>query len=141
MHLVYERTLFFWSVRIDKMARILIIDDSIVIRKMLKQFLEKASYEVLDAPDGKAGLKLHHVKPADLVITDIVMPEKDGLEIIMEFRRDFPAVKIIAVSGGGQVDANEYLHTARLLGAQKTLSKPFELQDLLRAVKELHPLS
>jgi DNA-binding response OmpR family regulator len=104
---------------------------------MLKQLLERAEYEVLVAPDGKTALKLHHANPADLIITDIVMPEKEGLEIIMEFRRHFPAVKVIAISGGGKIEANEYLKTAKALGAQKTFSKPFGLSELLEAVREL----
>jgi len=119
------------------MIRILVIDDDINIREMLKECLERAEYEVLVASDGKAALKLHSANPVDLIITDIVMPEKDGLEIIMEFRRRFPAVKVIAISGGGKIGANEYLNIAKGLGATKTFSKPFELRELLAAVREL----
>ena len=119
------------------MIRILVIDDDINIREMLKECLERAEYEVLVASDGKAALKLHSANPVDLIITDIVMPEKDGLEIIMEFRRRFPAVKVIAISGGGKIGANEYLNIAKVLGVTKTFSKPFELRELLAAVREL----
>jgi DNA-binding response OmpR family regulator len=119
------------------MIRILVIDDDINIREMLKECLERAEYEVLVASDGKAALTLHSANPVDLIITDIVMPEKDGLEIIMEFRRRFPAVKVIAISGGGKIGANEYLNIAKVLGATKTFSKPFELRELLAAVREL----
>ena len=119
------------------MIRILVIDDDINIREMLKECLERAEYEVLVASDGKAALKLHSANPVDLIITDIVMPEKDGLEIIMEFRRRFPAVKVIAISGGGKIGANEYLNIAKGLGATKMFSKPFELRELLAAVREL----
>ena len=73
----------------------------------------------------------------NLIITDIVMPEKEGLETIMEFRRRSPGVKIIAISGGGKIEANEYLNLAQMLGAQKTFSKPFELKKLLEEVREL----
>jgi YesN/AraC family two-component response regulator len=120
-----------------QMARILIIDDDIQVREMLKMLFEMAEYEVLDAPDGKEAIKRHLVSPADLLITDIVMPEKEGLETIIEFRRRFPSVKIIAISGGGKIDANEYLETAKLLGAQKGFSKPFELAGLLETVRKL----
>ena len=119
------------------MIRILVIDDDIIIREMLKECLERAEYEVLVASDGKAALKLHSANPVDLIITDIVMPEKDGLEIIMEFRRRFPAVKVIAISGGGRIEANEYLNIAKVLGVTRTFSKPFELRELLAAVREL----
>jgi len=119
------------------MTRILAIDDDIEIREMLQQLLERAGYEVLVAPDGKEALKLHHVKPVNLIITDIVMPEKEGLETIMEFQRQSPGVKIIAISGGGKIEANEYLNLAKMLGAQKTFSKPFELKKLLVEVREL----
>jgi DNA-binding response OmpR family regulator len=121
------------------MARILVIDDDPQVREVLKQFLERAEYEVGVAPDGNAGLKLHRADPADLVITDIVMPEKEGLATIMEFRRHLPAVGIIAISGGGKIGPHDYLNTAKAMGAQKTFSKPFDLQELLAAVRELLP--
>jgi DNA-binding response OmpR family regulator len=114
-----------------------VIDDDPQIREMLGQLLERAEYEVLVAPDGKEALKLHQANPAHLIITDIVMPEKEGLETIMEFRRNFPTVKIIAISGGGRIGPAEYLHSAILLGAHRTLSKPFEVQELLNAIQEL----
>jgi DNA-binding response OmpR family regulator len=118
-----------------------VIDDDPQIREMLEQLLERAEYEVLVAPDGKVALKLHQANPADLIITDIVMPEKEGLETIMEFRRTFPTVKIIAISGGGRIGPTEYLHSAKLLGAHRTLSKPFEVQALLDAIRELLSIS
>ena len=121
------------------MARILVIDDDPQIRDVLKQFLEREGYEVAVAPDGNAGLRLHRADSAGLLITDIVMPEKEGLETIMEFRHHFPAVPIIAVSGGGKNGPQDYLNPARALGAQKTFSKPFDFQELLAAVRELLP--
>ena len=119
------------------MGRILVIDDDIEVREMLKQYFERAGYDVLVAADGKAATSLQHESPADLVITDIVMPEKEGLETIMEFRRDFPSVKVIAISGGGKIEANKYLTIARALGAQKTFAKPFELKEVLEEVRKL----
>jgi len=119
------------------MIRILVIDDDLQIREMLTKFSERAEYEVLAAPDGKAALKLHSANPVDLIITDIVMPEEDGLETIMELRRRFPEVKIIAISGGGKIEANKYLDIAKVMGAQRAFSKPFELAELLEAIREL----
>jgi YesN/AraC family two-component response regulator len=83
------------------MANILIIDDDQQILNMLSQILKRAGYGVVEALDGKQGLKLYRENPTDLIITDIIMPEKEGLETIMELQRDFPDVKIIAISGGG----------------------------------------
>jgi DNA-binding response OmpR family regulator len=85
-----------------KMARILVIDDDPQIREMLRELFRIAKYEVLVAPDGDAALRLHRANPADLIVTDIVMPEKEGLETILGFRRHFPAARIIAISGGGK---------------------------------------
>ena len=78
------------------MPRILIIDDDDLIRQMLRDVLEREGYDVADASDGKQGLRVFMENPADMVVTDLVMPEKEGIEIIMELRRDFPELKIIA---------------------------------------------
>jgi DNA-binding response OmpR family regulator len=119
------------------MARILIIDDDEQIRSTLQQVLELEGHEVVDAPDGKVGLQLFREEGADLVITDIIMPVKEGLETIMELRNDYPGVKIIAISGGGAIDPHVYLHYAKEAGAMRTLPKPFEREELLQAVGEL----
>jgi DNA-binding response OmpR family regulator len=120
------------------MTRILVIDDEAQIRAVLLKSLERDGYQVMDAPNGKVGMKLFQEEPFDLVITDIVMPEKDGIEIIGELRRYFPETKIIAISGGGRIlKANYVLHTAETLGAHCTLSKPFELEEFLNAVKHV----
>jgi DNA-binding response OmpR family regulator len=104
---------------------------------MLGHVLQREGYDVIDAPDGKAGIRAFREQGADLIISDIIMPEKEGLETVMELRRDFPEVKIIAISGGGHVNPDEYLHMAAKLGAQLTLTKPFERDELLAAVEEL----
>ena len=122
------------------MARILIIDDDAQIRDLLKQFLEKFDYEVVVAPDGNVALSLHRLNPADLIITDIIMPGKEGLETIMDFRSLFPAVPIIAISGGGKIGPYNYLNTAKAMGAQKIFSKPFDLREMLGVVQELLPV-
>ena len=119
------------------MALILIIDDDDQFRAMLRQMLEYEGYEVVDAPDGKEGIRIYRVKPTDLIITDIVMPKKEGIETIVELRRDFPEVKIIAMSGGGILGPDTYLQMAKGLGAMRTLTKPIKREDFLKAVWEL----
>ena len=118
-------------------ARILIIDDEDQSRNMLCQALTRAGYEVLTARDGSEGIELFRTVKADLIITDILMPDKEGLETIMELRRDFPDVKIIAMSGGGLTGNLNFLDIAERLGAQRTLQKPFHLQEVLQLVQEL----
>jgi DNA-binding response OmpR family regulator len=119
------------------MKRIMIIDDNDQVRSLLREMLELADYAVADAPNGEIGARLFRQQPADLVITDIFMPEKEGLETIRELRRDFPGVKIIAISGGGSRGDLAYLPTAKKLGADRTFVKPFEMDALLTAVHEL----
>ena len=119
------------------MARILVIDDDVQILEMLRQTLEREGYEVVDAHDGKEGLRLYREAPTDLIITDIIMPEKEGIETIMEFKRDFPDVKIIAISGGGQITPETCLLLAKKSGAQRAFTKPVPRQDMIKAVKEL----
>ena len=119
------------------MARIMIIDDNVYILDMLKQTLEREGYEVVEASNGDEGIRLYRENPADLIITDILMPKKEGLETIIELKRDFPDVKIIAISGGGRISPKEYLSMAKKLGARYTFSKPVEREKLLAAVREL----
>jgi DNA-binding response OmpR family regulator len=119
------------------MARILVIDDDDQIRAMLGQVLKREGHEVAQAPDGNVGMRLFREQGADLIITDIVMPEKEGIETIIELRNNFPEVKIIAMSGGGRMNADEYLALAKSLGVKATLTKPFELKELLAAVRAL----
>ena len=119
------------------MACILVIDDDEQIRKLFRSVLEREGYEVQDAPDGKQGILKYRENPADLIIMDIIMPEKEGLEAIMELKRDFREVKIIAISGGGQIRAEDYLMIAKNMGAMQSLSKPVERFALLKAVSEL----
>ena len=120
------------------MSRILIIDDDDQMRMMLKQTLERAGYEVIDAPDGDKGIQLMRETSADLVITDLIMPEKDGMETVIELKREFPDIKIIAVSGGSRaIDPRDYLHYATQAGAMKTFTKPFDPKEILEAIIEL----
>ena len=119
------------------MAKILIIDDEPQVRAMLRQMLEREKFEVMDASDGKEGIRLYRENPADLIITDIIMPEKEGLETIIELKKDYPDVKIIAISGGRRIEPGEYLQLAEILGAIKTFKKPVKRDELLEAVREI----
>jgi len=118
------------------MARILIVDDEAVIRRMLSTALELAGHEVFEASDGEEALARHREGPPDLVITDIVMPEKDGLEVIMALRRETPRLKVIAMSGGGRFGMTEALQMAEPLGAIATVRKPFDLDAMLEVVRK-----
>jgi DNA-binding response OmpR family regulator len=121
---------------IQFVARILIIDDDDQLRHMLCQVLEQAGYETVEARDGQEGLERFRTAPTDLIITDILMPGKEGLETIMELRRAVPGIKIIAISGGGQTGNMTFLEVARYLGAYRAFQKPFALRELLNAVRE-----
>jgi DNA-binding response OmpR family regulator len=121
------------------MTRILLIEDDSTLRWFLYHNLIKEGYAVFDAVHGADGLLQLRKNPVDLVITDMLMPEMDGVETIQQLRRSFPGVKIIAISGGGMASPDHYLKIARKLGAGKTLKKPFTFPELLGAIHELHP--
>ena len=118
------------------MARILIIDDESQIRSMLRLMLERVGYEVAEAPDGIEGIRKYRENPADLIITDLIMPNKDGIGMIIDLKKEFPKVKIIAMSGGGVNRPEGYLDGAKKLGASRTLTKPIDRDEMLKAVKE-----
>jgi DNA-binding response OmpR family regulator len=119
------------------MARILIIDDEPHILLMVKKMLERAGYEVDLASNGSEGLRMFESIQPDLVITDIIMPEKEGLETIREMRRQSNDLQIIAMSGGGKISADNYLETAKIFGAARLIEKPFSQNLLLTYVEEL----
>lgn len=119
------------------MSRILVIDDESSIRKILRIMLERSGYEVDEASDGVSGMKKIRSDPPDLVITDLIMPDKEGIETILELRRDYPGLKIIAMSGGGVIGAQEYLKMARSVGAHRVFKKPFGMGEFLEAVEDL----
>ena len=119
------------------MARILVIDDDAQVRGAVRRILERAGHTVEDVGNGDAGLRAHRERPADLIITDIFMPERDGLETVRELRRESPQVKIIVISGGDRTQTMDLRKDAELLGAARSLRKPFELSELVRAVGEL----
>ncbi len=118
------------------MAAILVIDDDPQICDLLRQTLEKEGYTIETAEDGVAGINQYREHPADLIILDILMPEKEGLETILDLRREFPEVKIIAMSGGNERAKLNLLDLAKRLGAQYTIQKPFQLQTLTEMVYE-----
>ncbi len=119
------------------MARILVIEDDQQLRTLLKRYFQRRGHEVLEAGNGEEGLKIYKKKEADVIITDLIMPVKEGIETIMEFVKEFPHSKIIAISGGGRVAPHSYLQLAKEIGAKRVFSKPFELEQLFTAVKEI----
>ena len=115
------------------MASILIIDDEDPIRKLLRAVLETEGYDVTEAPNGRIGLAQYRQKPTDLVITDILMPEMNGLDMLLALTREFLHAKVIAISGAGEEP--KVLNVATLLGARQTFKKPFDVPLLLGAVR------
>lgn len=121
----------------NPMADIIIIDDDDALRKTLGKVLERAGHDVREAADGVKGVELIHASVPDLVITDLFMPEKEGIETIMELREAYPELRILAVSGGGSVDAGGPLMDAELFGADASLAKPFGVDELRSMVEDL----
>ena len=116
---------------------ILIIDDEQNITVMLQRFFERNGYHVVTANDGVEGIKKFKENHIDLVITDIIMPEKEGVEVIFELQRFNSDCKIIAVSGGGYLSPDDYLSTVEEIGVSATFTKPFDTHELLAKVEEL----
>ncbi len=119
------------------MAKILIIEDDAKFRKMLRLLLETSGYEIFEAADGKEGLAIFSQNTVDLIITDIFMPEQDGLGVLRSLIKDYPEIKTIVISGGGKKGSYQYLDYARQFGADKCIAKPFENEVILEAVDEL----
>jgi CheY-like chemotaxis protein len=119
------------------MAKILVVDDEAIVRFTLKKVLQSAGHEVVEASTGLEGVASYKQSPCDLVITDLIMPDQDGVSTIKELKRDFPNVRIIASSGGGRTGNLDYLKLADLYGADATLSKPFSAADLLKTVQNV----
>ncbi len=121
----------------QSMSRILVIDDNTSVREAVCEMLQQAGYETISVENGRSAVQIHRRDPVDLIITDLFMPDTDGLEIIYQFRQEFPEVKIIAVSGGGSRGLVELLAVAKKMGAQRALMKPFSWEDLSAAIHEL----
>jgi len=116
--------------------RILIIDDDESFRKMLRHMLESQGFEVMEACDGEAGIRRQAACPADLIISDIVMPKKEGIETVLIIKEQYPDVKIIVVSGFGWYGNEAEIDMARAMGA-RTLKKPFRHKELLATIEQL----
>jgi len=116
------------------MAHILIIDDEELARYTVREILQSAGHKVAEAANGAEGIALQKAQLFDLIITDIIMPEKEGVETIIELKRDFPDLKIISISGGGRTRNLDFLRLAKQFGAECALPKPFSEDDLLKCV-------
>ena len=121
------------------MARILVVDDDEQIRIMLEIALSRDSHEVVTAENGAVASMRQSERPADVVIMDIIMPEKEGFETIIEFRRDYPETKIIAISGGGRLGPDQYLKLAKTMGADFIFEKPLQMLQLREVIHSLVP--
>ena len=119
------------------MAHILVIDDDPWITQIFRQILESEGHSVDTASEGQEGIEIFRNNQADLVLTDMVMPVKDGLKTILELDKEFPNVKIIAISGGGVIEPDRYLTLAESIGTKKTLTKPVTKQVLINTVNEV----
>ncbi len=116
------------------MSKILVIDDDPMVRKAIERILDRKGYDVVMADDGRRGLKLFESEQPDLVITDIIMPEREGIETIRAIHKIRPGAKIIAISGGGRVGNVDFLTLAAKLGAREIIAKPFDPLELTRSV-------
>ena len=129
------------------MASILIIDDDTDVREAIRDVLEHAGYAVDTAANGNEALECQRAQPAQVIITDIIMPEKNGIDTITDIQEEFPAVKIIAISGGGgfgrptyhpqAIKTTAYLAAAKEAGAERVFAKPFDRKELIQAVEDL----
>jgi DNA-binding response OmpR family regulator len=117
------------------MAKILVIEDDVLVRNMVDKVLRHGGYDVVMAEDGVRGMNSFRSERPDLVLTDIIMPEREGIATIVEMRRECPDAKIIAMSGGGRIGSADFLGMAKKLGANDIIPKPFLPQELLRRIK------
>lgn len=119
------------------MNTVLVIDDEADVVSMLSDALLRAGYQPCGALDGEEGLRIVRKGHIDAVLTDIIMPEREGIETIISLKREFPQIPIIAMSGGGRVGSMDYLQTAKRFGADRILAKPFPLVDMLNTVADV----
>ena len=117
--------------------RVLVVDDNEDLRATVQALLQADGFDVAVAADGEAALAEHRLRPADVVITDLFMPDKDGIETIIELKKLYPGVKIVAMSGWTSTQGSDYLQVAREIGASVTLQKPFDPAELSRVVRQL----
>jgi CheY-like chemotaxis protein len=119
------------------MAHILLVDDDENFRTMLRITLQRLGHQITEATDGSMAIKLHAQNNYDAVMMDLIMPDKEGMETIVEMRKDHPDTKIIAMSGGGRMNAKDILTMAKAVGADQILAKPFENEKLIDTLKSL----
>jgi DNA-binding response OmpR family regulator len=117
--------------------KVLVIDDDHLVRYALSKILSSNGYEVITASDGKRGMTVLRAENPDVVITDIIMPEQEGMDTIIQIRRERPGVKVIAISGGGRIRNIDFLEMAQSLGADEVIAKPFEADELLSRLLRL----
>lgn len=122
-----------------KSCSILVVDDESDLREIIRHVLTAAGHRVAEAGNGAEATKIFGREAFDIVITDVIMPEKDGMQVISELRKKRPDVRIVAMSGGGHVSRDQYLKLAKALGAHAVLEKPFSNQALLAAVEKVAP--
>ena len=121
----------------NRMVRILVIDDELSVLEVLRKILQFEGYDVITATNGEEGVELFRQTPCDLVITDMVMPGKDGLQTILDLRQEDPDLPVIAVSGGGTISKERYLVVAGYLDKVITIAKPFSVESITEAVVKL----
>jgi DNA-binding response OmpR family regulator len=120
-----------------KATVVCVIDDDELVRRTISDVLKGAGFETVEAEDGNTGLDLIESSKAGIAVIDIVMPVREGHDVIVDATRRFPALKVLAVSGGGSVEPKEYLELAQQLGAHDVLAKPFRNADLIAKIKNL----
>lgn len=116
--------------------KILVIDDEPEIREILRIWLEQEGFTVFDAENGREGMKLQRQHSVDLLICDLIMPVQEGIETITAFKKNFPKVGIIAISGGGRIGPGSYLEVAEQLGAWKAFKKPLTISSLIQSIRD-----
>lgn len=116
------------------MKKILVIDDNAVVRNTITRILQTAGYEVVIANDGLRGVEAFRKEQPDLVISDVIMPEQEGIATIRQILGEKPGTKIIAISGGGRIGNTDFLQIARKMGAVDTIPKPFDPEELLTRI-------
>lgn len=119
------------------MATVLIVDDDKYVRRMIRRVLERAGYQTVEAENGYQAIDRYSEKRPDVLITDLLMPEKEGIETILELKRRYSAKNIIAISGGGRSSGVDYLRMAQRLGADRVFSKPIDPKSLVSAVESM----
>lgn len=119
------------------MAKVLLVEDDELVRYALSELLEEAGHQVFARENGFKIIEFIECNPVDIVITDIVMPEVDGIEVLTMMRKTFPELPVVALSGGGRISGADYLQMAEVIGAKRTIAKPVKPEVLLDTVAEL----